>query len=171
MSHKRWIVQNLACGQGINMSNIFNDDFRDFIDELNKADVRYILVGGFSVILHGYSRTTGDMDIWVDRTTGNYQRIKIAFNNFGMPVFDMTEENFLHHQNWDVFTFGLPPSAIDVMVSLKGLEFEECYLKSVYFEDDGLKIRTIQLQDLIKAKQSAGRAKDLDDLENLDRLP
>lgn len=45
------------------MSNIFNEDFRDFLAAFNKAEVKYILVGGFSVILHGYSRTTGDMDI------------------------------------------------------------------------------------------------------------
>ena len=50
------------------MGNIFNKDFRDFIAALNKNEVRYILVGGYSVILHGYSRTTGDMDFWVDRT-------------------------------------------------------------------------------------------------------
>jgi hypothetical protein len=41
------------------MANIFNDDFRDFIRALNKANVEYILVGGYSVILHGYARTTG----------------------------------------------------------------------------------------------------------------
>ena len=45
------------------MSNIFNEDFRDFLNALNDAEVKYILIGGFSVILHGYSRTTGDMDI------------------------------------------------------------------------------------------------------------
>ena len=47
------------------MGNIFNSDFRDFIASLNTNNVRYILVGGYSVILHGYSRTTGDMDLWV----------------------------------------------------------------------------------------------------------
>ena len=50
------------------MSNVFNDDFRDFIQALNKHDVQYILVGGYAVILHGYRRVTGDMDIWVSRT-------------------------------------------------------------------------------------------------------
>ncbi|MGN6177564.1 MAG: hypothetical protein ACTHNW_00170 [Mucilaginibacter sp.] len=49
------------------MGNIFNDDFREFIQCFNLANVKYILVGGYSVILHGYSRTTGDMDIWVER--------------------------------------------------------------------------------------------------------
>lgn len=49
-------------------SNIFNEDFREFLLALNEKGVRYLLVGGFAVILHGYSRTTGDMDIWVERT-------------------------------------------------------------------------------------------------------
>ncbi len=84
-----------------------------------------------------------------------------------MPVFDMTEENFLHHQTWDVFTFGNPPSAIDIMVALKGLSFHESYKNTVIFEENGLEIRTIHLNVLKKAKRSSGRPKDLDDLENL----
>ncbi len=44
------------------MGSIFNSDFRDFIDSLNKAEVKYALIGGYSVIIHGYSRTTGDLD-------------------------------------------------------------------------------------------------------------
>jgi hypothetical protein len=56
------------------MANIFNDDFQDFLKSLNESQVEYILVGGYSVILHGYSRTTGDMDIWVRKTKDNYSR-------------------------------------------------------------------------------------------------
>lgn len=149
------------------MANIFNEDFRDFLSMLNKHNVRYILVGGFAVILHGYSRTTGDMDIWVERTKLNYDRIKKAFTEFGMPVFDMTEENFLNHPNWDVFTFGVPPVAIDVMVKVKGLDFEENFTQAVFFEDDGLAIRTIHKDQLIRAKEHSNRAKDIDDIQNL----
>jgi len=151
------------------MGNIFNPDFRDFISALNKQEVRYILVGGFSVILHGYSRTTGDMDIWVERTQENYIKIKQAFQLFGMPVFDMNEENFLHHPNWEVFTFGIPPTAIDMMISVKGMDFNSCFEKSIYFEEDGLVIRTIHLNDLVKAKHISGRPKDIDDLDNLSK--
>lgn len=152
------------------MSNIFNDDFRDFIQALNTAKVKYILVGGFAVILNGYSRSTGDMDIWVDKTFENYEKIKSAFQNFGMPVFDMTEANFLKHPIWDVFTFGVPPSAIDIMVKVKGLVFNECYADSVVFEDEGLSIKTLNLYQLILAKTASARLKDLDDIENLKRL-
>ncbi len=149
------------------MGNIFNEDFRDFINCFNKDNVKYILVGGYSVILHGYSRTTGDMDLWVERTSENYQKIKSAFLHFGMPVFDMTEDAFLNNIKFDVFTFGNPPSSIDIMVAVKGLNFEECCKNAIYFEEDGLPIRTIYIGDLINAKKASGRPKDLDDLENL----
>ena len=134
---------------------------------MKKQQVRSILVGGFSVILHGYARTTGDMDIWVERTTENYLKLKKAFIQFGMPVFDMTEDNFLTHPIWDVFTFGTPPVAIDIMVNVKGLNFEECYNRTIIFKDEKLEIRTIHKNDLINAKKSSGRSKDLNDLENL----
>jgi len=149
------------------MGNIFKEDFREFIQALNECHVRYILVGGFSVILHGYARTTGDMDIWVEKTAENYIRIKHAFSSFGMPLFDMTEANFLEHPNWDVFTFGRPPTAIDMMMRVKGLDFESSFEKAIYFEEDGLKIRTIHINDLLTAKRSTGRPKDIDDIENL----
>ncbi|WP_293307505.1 nucleotidyltransferase [Pedobacter sp. UBA5917] len=149
------------------MGNIFNDDFREFIQALNSQNVKYILVGGYSVILHGYSRTTGDMDIWVERTEENYRKIFNAFFQFGMPVFDMTKENFLYHPDWEVFSFGRPPISIDLMIMVKGLNFDECYPNSIFFEEDGLKIRTINYNDLLLAKKSAARAKDINDLENL----
>jgi hypothetical protein len=124
-------------------------------------------VGGYSVILHGYSRTTGDMDIWVERTSENYSKIKSAFLQFGMPVFDMTETNFLTHPNWDVFTFGTPPVSIDMMVQVKGLDFATAFEKSIFFVENGLKIRTIHKDDLLQAKKLANRPKDQNDLENL----
>ncbi len=149
------------------MGNIFNEDFRDFINALNINKVDYILVGGFSVILHGHSRVTGDMDIWVERTERNYSKLLKAFYQFHMPVFDMTKENFLAHQEWDVFKFGRKPSAIDIMVKVKGLDFRECFELSKIFEVEGLAIRTLHFNDLIKAKKEAGRLKDLDDIQQL----
>jgi hypothetical protein len=149
------------------LGNIFNSDFREFIAALNRNQVRYILVGGYSVILHGYPRTTGDMDLWVERTKENYLKIRRSFEEFGMPVFDMTEENFLHHPVWDVFTFGIPPVAIDLMIKMEGFNFQEIFERSVIFKDEDLEIRVIHKNDLIAAKQKAGRSKDLDDLENL----
>ena len=84
-----------------------------------------------------------------------------------MPVFDMTETNFLVHPKWDVFTFGTPPVSIDMMVHVKGLDFETAFEKSIIFEENGLKIRTIHKDDLLLSKKSSNRPKDQNDLENL----
>lgn len=149
------------------IGNIFNQDFREFLNALNNNKVKYILVGGYSVILHGYSRTTGDMDIWVDRTKENYVLLNSAFEEFGMPIFDMTLENFISHPEWDVFTYGKPPVAIDILINLKGVNFDFAFNNSIVFDLDGLAIRTIHKNDLITAKMAANRAKDQNDLENL----
>jgi hypothetical protein len=84
-----------------------------------------------------------------------------------MPVYDMTQENFLYHPVWDVFTFGTPPVAIDLMISMNDFNFSEIYNRTVLFKDENIEIRTIHKNDLIRAKEKAGRSKDLNDLENL----
>ncbi len=148
----------------------FYQDFLEFIQALNNHEVEYLLVGGYAVILHGYTRTTGDMDIWVNLTKGNYSKLVKAFREFGMPVFDMTEENFLDTSRFDVFTFGASPVSIDIMTRVKGLAFEEAFPKATLIElDKGLPVRLIGLEDLLKAKRASGRAKDFDDIRHLDK--
>ena len=85
------------------MGNIFYPDFRDFLIALNDRKVRYLLVGGYAVIFHGYARTTGDMDIWIERSKESYINLVNAFHDFKMPVFDMTPENFLVADDIEVF--------------------------------------------------------------------
>jgi hypothetical protein len=149
------------------MGNIFNSDFRDFISALNNNTVDYILVGGYSVILHGYLRTTGDLDIWVNKKKKNYAKLVKAFEEFKMPVFDMTEDNFLKNPELNVFTFGRPPSSIDIMTDVKGLDFNETFKASKVVEVESLKVRLINLDQLLNAKKASGRNKDLDDIDHL----
>jgi hypothetical protein len=79
----------------------------------------------------------------------------------------MTRENFLNHSEWDLFRFGKPPVSIDIMIKVKGLDFEECYNNAVIFEENGIQVKTIHLSNLLTAKKASGRAKDINDLENL----
>lgn len=150
------------------MANIFNDDFQDFLRSFNEHNVEYILVGGYSVILHGYTRTTGDMDIWVRKSKDNYTKIVRAFRRFGMPLFDMTETNFLANPDFDVFTFGRPPVSIDIITKLKGLEFEFANQNASNHIVENITVRLIHYNDLITAKKAAGRARDINDIENLE---
>jgi hypothetical protein len=149
------------------MSDLFNDDFLDFLQALNKRNVEYMLVGGYAVILHGYSRTTGDMDVWVNRTKDNYNSLMMAFKDFGLPAFDLTEEKFMDAEKNDVFTFGRPPTCIEILTDLKGVNFEEAYKLVQIFQEDNLLIRFIHFNSLIASKKASGRYRDLDDIEKL----
>ena len=148
----------------------FYQDFLEFIQALNNHEVEYLLVGGYAVILHGYARTTGNMNIWVNPSEKNYKKLVLAFREFGMPVFDMTRENFLDTSKFDVFTFGASPVSIDIMTRVKGLSFEEVFPRAAAVElDKGLPVRFLSLEDLLKAKRASGRAKDFDDIRHLDK--
>jgi hypothetical protein len=152
------------------MANIFNEDFRDFIDALNKQEVEYLLVGGYAVILHGYRRSTGDMDIWVNVTAGNHKKLIKAYLDFGLPTTDISEENFLQNDEMDVFSYGTPPVCIEILKKVKGCNFDDAYKISKLFDEGGLQIRYVHINTLIEAKTAAGRYKDLDDLEKLSLL-
>jgi len=148
------------------MADLFNEHFRDFIQALNEQQVEYVLVGGMAVILHGYVRTTGDMDIWVNKTKFNYQKLVKAYMQFGLPLFDMTESAFLSDQ-YDVWSIGAPPVKIEVMTAVKGLNFNETFETAQVYEERGLRIRFINVDHLRKAKKASGRFRDLDDIEQL----
>lgn len=149
------------------MNNIFNVDFQDFIRSFNENDVKYILVGGYSVIIYGYSRTTGDMDLWVEKSEENYIKIKNAFLDFGMSMFDMSNENF-QSNTLDVFSFGKSPVRIDILTALKGLNFVESFKIAEFHQIDEIPVRVIHYNHLIESKKAAGRNKDLDDVEQLE---
>ena len=146
--------------------NIFNDDFKDFIDYLNQNEVEYIVVGGYAVIIRGYSRSTGDIDIWVNKTVENFIKLQKVIKAFGLPIMAIKEEDFFS-DNFDVFAFGKPPYAIEIMTAVKGLDFKNTYENATIEQINDTPVRIIHVQNLIEAKKAAGRSKDLNDIENL----
>ena len=157
----------LLVQESIIVNNIFNDDFRDFLEALNIHQVEYVLVGGYSVILHGYHRVTGDLDVLVNPTTLNYQKLMKAFFHFGLPINAITENDFINNSAMDVFTFGRPPIAIDIMTAMKGFDFDVVFAASTMVDCESLAVRLIHINHLKQVKKNVGRFKDLDDLENL----
>jgi predicted nucleotidyltransferase len=146
--------------------NIFNDDFKDFILYLNQYEVEYIVVGGYAVIIRGYSRSTGDIDIWVNKTEENFINLQKVIKAFGLPEIAIKKEEFFS-DIFDVFTFGKPPYAIEIMTAVKGLDFISSYNNSTIEQINETPIRIIHLHNLLEAKKAAGRNKDLNDIENL----
>ena len=82
----------------------------------------------------------------------------------------MTENQFLYNSNIDVYSFGISPVAIDVMLKVKGLNFEESFDQSELIHLEDVNIRYLNLTQLIKAKKSSGRFKDLNDIEHLNKI-
>ncbi|MEY3059571.1 MAG: hypothetical protein RL000_923 [Bacteroidota bacterium] len=146
--------------------NLFNEDFIDFLNFLNENKVSYILVGGYAVVIRGYSRTTGDIDIWVEKNQENYLKLNKALVSFGLPSNAITLDSFLSPE-FDVFSIGKPPFAIEIMTAVKGLDYKEAFDTSTMEKIDGIEIKVLHLNQLRQAKAAAGRHKDLNDLENL----
>ena len=86
------------------------------------------MVGGIAVNIHGYRRSTGDMDLFVNPTKENHLKLKLAHNEFGMMMGEMEKsENFTDTVKFDVYTFGVSPVQIDVMTACKGITFDEAF--------------------------------------------
>ena len=144
---------------------MLNPDFREFIQSLNDNEVRYLVVGGYAVAVHGYPRYTKDIDIWVEINPLNAARIVRALDDFGFASLGLKAEDFMEADT--IIQLGYPPDRIDVITSLTGVDFDTCYPNRVIIEIDGILINFIDLESLKKNKQSTGRLQDLADLENL----
>jgi len=63
--------------------NIFHDDHLEIIKELLENQVSFLLIGGYAVIYHGYNRTTGDMDLWLEPSNQNKYKVIEALEKLG----------------------------------------------------------------------------------------
>ena len=145
---------------------MLSPDFKEFIALLNKNDVRYLVVGGYAVAAHGHPRYTKDLDVWVDVSPGNADRILRALDQFGFGALAVEKEDFL--SEGQVIQLGYPPNRIDLITAATGLRFEDCYRAKVQVAIDGEPIDFIDLENLKKNKHATGRFQDLADLENLE---
>ena len=144
---------------------MLNQDFKEFVQSLNDNDVRYLVIGGYAVALHGHPRYTKDIDIWIQMTPENANRMIAALNDFGFGSLGLRVEDFLVPDQ--VIQLGYPPSRIDLITSPPGVDFETCYDSRVQTVIDGIAVSFIDLENLKKSKRAAGRLQDLADLENL----
>jgi predicted nucleotidyltransferase len=142
-----------------------HQDFKDFLRLLNSYHVEYLLVGGYAVGYHGYPRATGDMDIWVAISKSNAQKTAEALSDFGMPKEAVSKELFLERDK--VIRMGVPPVSIEIITGASGVNFRECYARREVIDIDGIPVSFISLTDLKMNKRSAGRHKDLEDLDHL----
>ena len=73
---------------------MFSQDFKEFVELLIKNKVEYLIVGGFAVAIHGYPRYTGDLDIWINSSQQNAEKMVKVVSEFGFTSFQLTSHDF-----------------------------------------------------------------------------
>lgn len=141
-------------------------DFREFIQSLNAHNVRYLVIGGFAVAIHGHPRYTKDLDVWLDSTSENATRIVMALADFGFGSVGLTEKDFSEEKQ--VIQLGYPPNRIDLLTYADGVDFEACYADRLTVDVGGVPVDFISLEKLKRNKRTTGRLQDLADLEALE---
>jgi hypothetical protein len=132
---------------------------------LKANNVQYLLIGGYAVSYYGYPRTTGDIDIWVAVHPENAQKLVRTLKEFGFDTPDLTAELFLNEKS--IVRMGVPPMRIEILTTISGVRFEECFANKVVDLLDGVEVNLINREHLKENKKASGRFKDLDDLEHL----
>lgn len=146
-------------------ANLF-PDLKEFLESLNSAGIKYMVVGGYAVNYHGYHRATDDLDVWIAVDKENARLISRVMQDFaGFPRSKVPPSMFL--EVGKVFIFGREPVRIDILTGPSGVDFAECHARCVRATLDGVIVPLISLDDLKLNKRASGRLKDLADLENL----
>ena len=131
--------------------DIFDEELLKFWRSLIVNDVRYLMIGGVAINLHGYHRTTNDIDLWIDDTLLNRKQLRIAFKEYGLGDFSSLE-NMQFVAGWT--TFRLDNSLeLDIMTSVKGLEnytFQEAYDAASIADILDLQVPFLHINQLIE---------------------
>ena len=140
-------------------------DFKEFLKLLNEKKVDYLVIGGYAVGYHGYIRATGDIDVWVAPSAENASKTISVLRGFGFDMPDSAEQLLLTPNN--ILRMGVPPVRIEVLSSLSGVSFDQCYAERVMAVIGDVEAPIMSLRHLKINKRAAGRPKDLVDLEHL----
>lgn len=140
-------------------------DFKEFLRLLGSHGVEYLLIGGYAVGYYGYPRATQDMDIWIAVHPRNAEQMVAVLRAFGFDTPNLSSILFLQAKS--LVRMGIAPMRIEIVTTISGVTFDECYAQRVTDTLDGVAVDIISLQHLKQNKRASGRHKDLDDLEHL----
>ena len=140
-------------------------DYEEFLGLLNKHDVRYCIIGAFALAFHARPRFTKDLDILVEATTDNVKRLLVALGEFGFGSLNLSVEDFITKGN--IIQLGYEPVRIDIITSIKGLEFADIWESRIQGSYGKQTVNFIDRQNLIRSKKLSNRAQDKADLELL----
>lgn len=149
---------------------------------LERAGVRYLVVGGVAVVLHGYLRTTLDLDLVLHLERANVERALNALSDLGfqpqapVPLSSFAQpeirETWLREKNMTVFSLWHPDHpgfAVDLFVQ-EPFDFDAVYRRALRVSLADAEVTVVSREDLVAMKRAVGRARDLDDIAALSEL-
>ena len=140
--------------------NNLEKDFLDFISLCNQYNVKYLVIGGYAVGIHGYPRLTKDLDI-----EDNAEKVVQVINDFGLGSLRLKKDDFLK-ANF-VTQLGYEPVRIDILNDLDAVSFEDAWKNKKVVTMFDVPINFIGLEELIIIKEKAGRKQDIADIDKL----
>jgi hypothetical protein len=135
-----------------------SSDYKDLLSIFNAAGVRYLIVGGYAVMIHAEPRYTKDLDIWVDRSAANARALFNALARFGAPLRDLDPADFTEPEVF--YQIGMEPVRVDVMTSVSGLKFASAWEHRMIVDFDGESAPVLSREDLLLSKRAANRLRD-----------
>lgn len=128
-------------------------------------DVRYVIIGGIAAILHGVPRATFDLDILIEATPENAQKLLDALLDAGLGTASLTTPDAVLAHEITIFRDKV---RIDVQTSTPGLDFVSAWTHRETMHYGGQVFYVVSRDDLIASKRAAGRARDLEDIRLLE---
>lgn len=151
--------------------DLLDDEILNLWRLLNKHQTLYIMVGGFATNLHGFQRTTADIDLWIKNTPENRKSLRNTLKDLDVGDFESIETTEFV-AGWSTISLN-SGFELDIMTSLKGLDqimFDECYEIAPTAIIENIPIKFLHINQLIDAKKASGRAKDLIDINELEKI-
>ncbi len=153
--------------------------YEDVLTALNESGVRFIIVGGTAVILHGVPRTTADLDVVIDLDESNVLELVEAAAKLGfrprapVPPAQLADpekrREWIEEKGMKAFTFQRPDRPLDVLDVLidSPLSYQQLEPNAERLHAEGLTLVIAGIDDLIQMKQGTGRAQDDADIESV----
>ncbi len=150
--------------------NLFIDKHQELLKYLLEKHVDFIVIGGYSVIFHGYPRSTGDVDLWIKPDNDNREKIISALSKLDLYEEDLHQLSNIDFNEHVVFSIWEDPEKVDFITRINLINYEEADQRKIIAKVDGIKIPFLHLDDLVRSKFNTGRLKDKADIEELQKI-
>jgi len=144
---------------------LISSDYKDILSAFDDSGVEYLVVGAHAMAFHGVTRSTGDIDLWINCDPINSDKVYRALADFGAPMDDLDKSDLEIPGN--VFQIGVAPNRIDILTAIDGVVFEDAYKARENIMIDGITIPVISKYYLIENKNTVARPQDLVDVQLL----